>query len=76
MAKDLYHDQVKAALQKEGWLITHDPYELRVGGVEMYSKVRMHPRFAIQKLQLRLKASLIHSCWQRRQSALDAHLVK
>jgi len=23
-------------LGKDGWQITHDPYELRVGGVEMY----------------------------------------
>jgi hypothetical protein len=36
MAKDLYHEQVKRALEKDGWQITHDPYELRVGGVEMY----------------------------------------
>ena len=36
MAKDIYHSQVKAALQKDGWQITHDPYEIRVGGVEMY----------------------------------------
>jgi hypothetical protein len=36
MAKDLYHYQVKRALEKDGWKITHDPYELRVGGVEMY----------------------------------------
>lgn len=36
MAKDLFHNVVKAALEQEGWTITHDPYELRVGGVEMY----------------------------------------
>ena len=36
MAKDLYHNQVKRALEKDGWEITHDPYELRTGGVEMY----------------------------------------
>jgi hypothetical protein len=36
MAKDLYHNQVKRALEKDGWEITHDPYELRIGGVEMY----------------------------------------
>jgi len=36
MGKDLYHDLVKRALEKDGWEITHDPYELRVGGVEMY----------------------------------------
>lgn len=31
MAKDLFHDCVKEALIKDGWNITDDPYELRVG---------------------------------------------
>jgi XisH protein len=30
MAKDLFHNQVKAALVKDNWLITHDPFELRI----------------------------------------------
>jgi hypothetical protein len=25
-AKDFYHDKLKNALIKDGWLITHDPY--------------------------------------------------
>ena len=29
MAKDLFHEVVKVALQKEGWTITHDPYTLK-----------------------------------------------
>jgi hypothetical protein len=28
MAQDIFHQIVKIALQKEGWLITHDPYLL------------------------------------------------
>lgn len=28
MAKDLYHEAVKVALEKEGWAITHDYYQL------------------------------------------------
>ena len=32
-AKDKYHQNVIAALQKAGWTITHDPYILRVEGV-------------------------------------------
>ena len=36
MAKDLFHNQVKTALQNAGWQITHDPYELTSGGVEMF----------------------------------------
>lgn len=28
MAKDIFHDTVKNALEKDGWTITHDPYFL------------------------------------------------
>ena len=30
MAKDIYHDIVRRALQKDGWTITHDPYKIRL----------------------------------------------
>ena len=29
MAKDIFHDAVKYALEKDGWTITHDPYLLK-----------------------------------------------
>jgi XisH protein len=35
VARDYFHPLVKAALIREGWQITHDPYELKVGGVDM-----------------------------------------
>jgi XisH protein len=31
MAKDKYHDLVRAALEKDGWTITHDPYKIKLG---------------------------------------------
>ncbi len=31
MAKDIYHNLVKQALENEGWTVTHDPYFLSVG---------------------------------------------
>jgi hypothetical protein len=34
-AKDVFHEVVKTALQKEGWPITHDPFPISVGGVDM-----------------------------------------
>jgi hypothetical protein len=34
MAKDRFHDVVRAALEKEGWQITADPYEIVVDDVE------------------------------------------
>lgn len=28
MAKDIYHDVVKTALEKDGWTVTHNPYTI------------------------------------------------
>jgi tRNA threonylcarbamoyladenosine modification (KEOPS) complex Pcc1 subunit len=30
MPKDRFHDQVKASLVKDFWLITHDPYSIQI----------------------------------------------
>ncbi|HSM83651.1 MAG TPA: XisH family protein [Nodosilinea sp.] len=35
-AKDLFHDAVRCALEKDGWTITHDPLFISFGGVDMY----------------------------------------
>ncbi len=35
-AKDLFHDAVRHALEKDNWKITNDPLFLRFGGVDMY----------------------------------------
>lgn len=35
-ARDRYHDQVKNALIKEGWTITHDPLHVKWGTKDMY----------------------------------------
>ena len=37
MAKDLFHDIVKIALEKEGWTITHDPYELKLDDLDLFT---------------------------------------
>lgn len=34
-AKDVFHEVVKKALQKDGWQITHDPLSFSMGGVNM-----------------------------------------
>ncbi len=35
-AKDVFHDAVRRALEKEQWVITDDPLFLRFGGIDMY----------------------------------------
>ena len=33
MAKDLFHNQVRTALIKDHWEITHDPFKVRISEV-------------------------------------------
>ena len=56
MAKDKYHYQVKTALENEGWIITHDPYFIRLGkrkgyidlGAEMIGAERGTEKIAVE----------------------------
>ncbi|MDY6781314.1 MAG: element excision factor XisH family protein [Cyanobacteriota bacterium] len=36
MAKDIYHDTVKAALEKDGWTITDEMFRIAVGSRSVY----------------------------------------
>ena len=49
MAKDIFHETVKIALQKDGWLITHDPYQLRYGIADVYIDLAAEPAIAAEK---------------------------
>jgi hypothetical protein len=35
MARDLFHNIVRIALEKDGWIITNDPLSIRCGGVDI-----------------------------------------
>ena len=49
MAKDLFHNAVRVALEKDGWLITHDPYQLRYGDTEVYIDLAAEEAIAAEK---------------------------
>jgi hypothetical protein len=49
MAKDIFHDTVKVALQKDGWKITHDPYRLRYGIADIYIDLGAEEAIAAEK---------------------------
>ncbi|MEG3968167.1 XisH family protein [Microcoleus sp. T2B6] len=49
MAKDLFHNRVKIALQKDGWKITHDPYQLRYGVADVYIDLAAKEAIAAEK---------------------------
>ena len=35
-AKDIYHNTVRTALEKDGWIITDDPFKLKWGLRELF----------------------------------------
>ncbi len=39
MARDLFHNIVRSALEKDGWIITDDPLSIRCGGVDNKGKI-------------------------------------
>lgn len=49
MARDIFHADVRAALEKEGWNITHDPYPVKVGEVPMEIDLGAEKLIAAQK---------------------------
>ena len=49
MAKDIFHNTVKIALQKDGWKITHDPYQLRCGVADVYIDLAAEEAIAAEK---------------------------
>ena len=70
MAKDIYHQQVREALIKDGWTITHDPlalenqsekmdYEIDLGAEKLIGAERGSEKIAVEVKSF-LKASLTH----------------
>ncbi|MDF5721871.1 MAG: XisH family protein [Rhizonema sp. PD37] len=48
-ARDAFHPVVKKALQKDGWVITHDPYSLQAGTLELYIELGAEKVIAAEK---------------------------
>jgi XisH protein len=49
MARDLIHQSCRAALEKEGWKITHDPFILKPGGVRLEMDLAAEQVFAAER---------------------------
>ncbi|WP_449417529.1 element excision factor XisH family protein [Phormidium nigroviride] len=48
-AKDIYHQVVKTALEKDGWTITNDPLKLTIGSRSVYVDLGAEKLFAAEK---------------------------
>jgi XisH protein len=49
VARDLYHSALRAALEKEGWQITADPYKIRYGRVNYEVDLAAENVFAAER---------------------------
>jgi len=78
MAKDLFHDAVRRALEKEGWIITADPFFLRFGGIEMYIDLGAEQLLAAErgteKIAVEIKSFLAPSATTEFNTALGQFL--
>lgn len=53
-ARDIFHDQARHALEKDGWVITHDPLFMQSGGVDIYIDLGAEYLIAAQKDQRKI----------------------
>jgi XisH protein len=70
MAKDMYHHTVRIALEKEGWVVTHDPFRIpkkKIGakleidlGLERVIVAERDTEKIVVEVKSFLKTSLIH----------------
>ncbi|NEQ65022.1 MAG: hypothetical protein F6K21_05880 [Symploca sp. SIO2D2] len=53
-AYDIYHQHVRTALEKDGWIITHDPFTFKVGVRQLLIDLGAEKLIAAQKDKQRL----------------------
>jgi hypothetical protein len=78
-AKDVYHNVVKNALIKDGWIITHDPLRLKWGIKDMYVDLGAERIFSAdkagQKIAVEVKSFVGASDMNDLENALGQYLV-
>jgi hypothetical protein len=57
-AKDVYHDNLKNALIKDGWTITHDPLVLKWGTKDVYVDLGAEQFLAAEKAGQRIAVEI------------------
>lgn len=78
-AKDIYHDTVKRALQKDGWTITHDPFPLQIGNkrlsADLGAERLMIAEKRTQKIVVEVKSFVGQSNVKDLQQALGQYVL-
>ncbi len=78
-ARDIYHDAVKNALIKDGWLITADPYVIKYEDAELYADLAAEQTIAAerntQKIIVEIKSFIGRSLMHDFHAALGQYIV-
>lgn len=78
-AQDIYHDAVKNALIKDGWIITDDPYFIKYEDAELYADLAAEKTIAAQreneKIVVEVKSFVGKSLMYDFHSALGQYIV-
>lgn len=78
-AKDIYHDTVKHALQKDGWIVTHDPFPLQIGNkrlsADLGAERLISAEKGIQKIVVEVKSFVGQSNVKDLEQALGQYVL-
>lgn len=78
-AKDVYHHQVKNALIKAGWRITHDTYQIKFREIKLYADLAAKAMFAAeqdqQQIVVEVKSFLEPSRVRNFEAALGQYIL-
>jgi hypothetical protein len=78
-AKDIFHDSFKAALTKDGWQVTHDPFTLKVGKKDLFIDLGAEKLLAAerdtQKIAIEIKSFVSPSEIRDLETALGQYVL-
>jgi hypothetical protein len=57
-ARDIYHNVVRNALIKDGWIITHDPFRLHAGSKDLYVDLGAEQLIAAEKKEKKIAVEI------------------
>lgn len=79
MAKDIYHNTVRIALEKDGWTITDDPLTLRIGKRDLFVDLGAEKLIAAEregkKIAVEIKSFISQSPVKDLENALGQYIL-
>ena len=77
--KDIYHETVKRALDKDGWQITHDPFQVYVGrkrlAMDLGAERLISAQKGTRKIVVEIKSFVSRSDVKDLQQALGQYVI-